>query len=136
MSENPLIASLNAALAWELRAQNMYSHYAAYVTGIARLHLRPHFIAEAAESVAHAALVRDAVMKLGGRAVTTAASVEILHTDDYTKMLEEALATEIKAVSLYREIHAELDPDDEITDAIQQIMYAEERAVDELKKLI
>ena len=135
-SKDQLVDLLNAALGWELRAQNMYAHYAAYVTGFARLHLRPYFAAEATESMAHAAQVRDAIMKLGGQAVTAPAGVEILHTDDYRKMLEEALATEIRAGALYREVRSELDPDDELADVILQIMFAEERAVDELKKLL
>ena len=38
-----LIERLNDALAREMRAQTMYSHYAAYVKGIHRLHLKPFF---------------------------------------------------------------------------------------------
>ena len=62
MSENEtnkLIESLNGALGWEFRAQLMYAHYAAYVRGIHRLHLKPYFEAESTESVGHANIVRD-----------------------------------------------------------------------------
>ena len=44
-----LIERLNDALAREMRAQTMYAHYAAYVKGIHRLHLKPFFETEAAE---------------------------------------------------------------------------------------
>ena len=43
MTNEELISALNKALAWELRAIAMYAHYAAYVSGIHRLHLAAHF---------------------------------------------------------------------------------------------
>lgn len=135
-AQEALINALNDALAWELRAIAMYSHYAAYVTGINRLHLAPHFKAEADESTTHAGQVRDAIVKLGGVAVTRAANVDIVHTDSYEVMLEEALMTEQQAASYYREILGELDPEEEMFDVIQQIQFAEERSVDELRKLM
>lgn len=131
-----LIDKLNEALAWELRAMNMYAHYASYVTGIYRLHLAPHFQQEAAESMAHASAIRDAIAKLEGVAVTTAADVEIVHTNSYEVMLEESLMTEKKAASTYREILGEIDPDDEMFDVVQQIQFAEQRSVDELMRLM
>ncbi len=136
MSEPQLIDKLNEALAWELRALNMYAHYASYVTGIYRLHLAPHFQAEASESLTHASAVRDAIAKLEGVAVTAAADVEIVHTTSYEVMLEEALMTEQKAAANYRDILGDIDPEDEMFDVIQQIQFAEDRAVDELKRLM
>ena len=49
MSNDELISALNKALAWELRAIAMYAHYAAYVSGIHRLHLATHFNTEVTE---------------------------------------------------------------------------------------
>ena len=66
MANNELIAALNKALAWELRAIAMYAHYAAYVSGIHRLHLATHFNTEVNESVTHAATVRSAISAGGG----------------------------------------------------------------------
>ena len=81
-SKDELIQRLNDALAWELRAQMMYSHYAAYVRGMYRLHLRPFFDAEATESVGHATIVRDHIAQLGGEARTERDKTEIVHTTD------------------------------------------------------
>ena len=39
-----LIRRLNDALGWELRAQVLYAHYAAYVKGIHRLHDLPDIL--------------------------------------------------------------------------------------------
>ena len=65
-SVDMLIEKLNQALAFELRAINMYAHYAAYVNGINRIHLSPLFTTEATESIQHANIVRGAIVKLGG----------------------------------------------------------------------
>ena len=93
MSRTGLIEKLNGGLAWELRAAALYSHYSAYVRGIHRLHLKPFFDEEASESHTHADMVRTAIVKLGGTAVTDRDTTELVHTTDFKVMLEEALKT-------------------------------------------
>ena len=140
MSDRPntdeLIRQLNNALGWELRAQMLYSHYAAYVKGIYRLHLKPFFEAEATESVGHATAVRDHIVKLGGIARTDRDSTEIVHSDDYRVMLTEAMKTENHAANAYKSLLAIPDIDPELYDAIEQIYFQEERSVDELKQIM
>ena len=68
MSE--LIEKLNQALGLELRAINLYAHYAAYVKGLNRIQLEPMFQKEANESMVHAATIRNAIVKHGGECVT------------------------------------------------------------------
>ena len=139
MSETPkseLIGRLNDALGWELRAQLMYAHYAAYVKGIYRLHLKPYFEAEATESVGHATAVRDHIVQLGGEARTDRDKTEILHTTDYREMLTEAMKTETRAADTYREFLALPGIDPEVHDAMEQIYFQEERAVEELRQLM
>lgn len=131
-----IIKLLNKALGWELRAQIMYFHYASYVKGIYRLHLAPFFTAEANESVAHAALVRNCIVKLGGIATTTPDVSPVIHLTEYADMLNECLATELGAGKLYHEILSNLNPDDELHDSIQQICFAEDRSVEALKRLM
>lgn len=136
VSSEELIQRLNAALGWEMRAQVMYAHYAAYVRGIYRLHLKPHFEGESAESVMHATVVRDHLVKLGGIARTDRDPAPIVHTTDYRTMLEEALKTEGFAAKTYKEFLALPGLDQELFDAIEQIYLAEERSVDELRQLM
>ncbi len=131
-----LIDKMNKALGWEMRAQAMYAHYAAYVKGINRLHLSPYFEAEAAESVVHGNQVRAEIVKLGGIAVTTRDAATIPHTTDYKEMLGHALETEQVASRTYKEILSLVDDGDELYDVIQQIYYAEARAVKELEQLL
>ena len=80
MTAQHLIEKLNEALGWELRAINMYAHYAAYIRGIHRLQLEPHFTAEANESMDHSNIVRSAIVKLGGIAVTERNNTPIVQT--------------------------------------------------------
>ena len=104
MSADHLIAKLNEALGWELRAINMYAHYAAYIRGIHRLQLEPHFTAEANESMVHSNIVRSAIVKLGGVAVTERNVTPIEHVSSYLDMLAESLKTETKAAEVYGEL--------------------------------
>lgn len=96
-----VIAALNRALAWELRASAMYAHYAAYVKGIESLTLRELFEDEATESFGHAEKVRTMIADLGGEAVTERDPTPIVHTEDTKRMLEEGLKTEQKAAEEY-----------------------------------
>jgi bacterioferritin (cytochrome b1) len=131
-----LIDRLNDALAWEMRAQTLYAHYAAYVRGLYRLHLKPFFEAEATESMTHGNIVRGAIVKLEGAARTERDDTEIIHTTDYRVMLEEALKTESRAAKSYKEILGMQALDPELYDAIEQIYFAEERSVEELHQLM
>ena len=138
MKITKLIKELNNALSWELRAIFMYSHYSAYVQGINRLHLSTHFNQEATESVGHANIVRSAIVKLGGIAITDRNSSEIVHTTDYIEMLKQAYQTEKTASEVYGEILETLKShnDDELYDSIENIYFAELRSVEEVRMLL
>ena len=131
-----LAQRLNASLGWEMRAQAMYSHYAAYVKGIHRLHLKPYFEGEAAESVLHANTVREQIVKLGAVATTDRDPTEIVHTTDYQVMLREAYRTEVEAASGYKAFLELPGIDEELHDAIEQIYFQEERSVEEMSQLL
>ena len=131
-----LVQQLNAALGWEMRAQALYSHYAAYVKGIHRLHLKPYFEGEAAESVVHANTVREQIVKLGGVATMDRDPAEIVHTTDYKVMLREAYDTEVKAAKGYKTFLEQPGIDEELYDAIEQVYFEEERSVEEMSQLL
>jgi len=135
-SKEELVRTLNDALGWELRAQMMYAHYAAYVKGIYRLHLKPYFEGEATESVGHATAVRDHIAQLGGEARTDRDTTAIVHTTEYRVMLDEAMKTEAHAAATYKEFLSMPGIDPELYDAIEQIYFQEERSVEELKQLM
>ena len=134
--KSELLDRLNEALTRELRAEAMYAHYAAYVKGIHRLHLKPYFESEAAESFTHARTVRNVLVQLGGIASTERHVQPIEHTTDYQIMLDQALDTERQSAAVYRGILPLLQENEELYDAIEQILFAEERSVEELMQLI
>ena len=136
MPNSELVEKLNGGLAWELRAAALYSHYAAYIRGINRLHLKPFFDEEANESHTHAEMVRAAIVKLGGVALTDRDSTEIVHTTDYKVMLREALKTEQKAAEGYEKVLSLIKGDEEMYDSIEQIYFQELRSVEEVTQLL
>ena len=138
MSVDLLIEQLNEALGWELRAVNMYAHYAATVQGIHRLQLDPLFTEEASESISHADVVRRAIVKLGGIPVTERNPHPIANATDYKSMLERSLETETKASEVYGTIMTIVDQvgDQEMHDAIEQIYFAELRSLEHLRLIL
>jgi|TARA_B110000196_G_C20755390_1_gene479616 bacterioferritin (cytochrome b1) len=138
MTISKLIEKLNNALSWELRAINMYAHYSAYVQGIQRLQLEGHFTAEVTESIGHANIVRSAIVKLGGEAITDRNPHPIIHTTDYIEMLKQAYETEKTAGEVYGVLLELLKKhnDDELYDSIETIYFAELRSVEEVRMLL
>ena len=133
-----LIDKMNIALSWELRASNMYAHYAANIKGIHRLQLSPMFNTEMTESIDHADIVRKAIVQLGGIPVTERNPHPIIHTNDYLEMLNYSLETEIKAAEVYAELIELIEDSDEedLRDAIEQIYLSELRSVEEMRLLV
>ena len=138
MSSGKLIEALNKALAWELRAIAMYAHYSAYVSGIHRLQLGSHFNNEVTESVTHASVVRAALVKLDGVAITERDPTPILHTSDYKEMLNEAFKTERIAVVTYSRILPLVEEigDSELFDSLEVVYFDEQRSVEELRMML
>ena len=131
-----LVQLLNESLGWELRAQAMYAHYAAYVKGLESITLAGHFAEEVTESLGHAKKVRDIIAALGGEAVSTRDGAEIVHTEDTRVMLEEALKTESAAAAAYRKIIPLVKDNPVFYHAIYHILKDETAAVIEVETLL
>ena len=131
-----LIKLLNQALGWELRAQALYAHYAAYVKGLESLALAGHFEEEVTESLGHAQEVRDIVAALGGEAVSTRDAAPIVHTEDVRLMLDEALKTEQKAAATYQKILPLVKAHPVFEHDLRHIMLDEMQAVVEMENLL
>ena len=138
LTHSEIVTALNEALAWELRAISMYAHYSAYVSGIHRSHLAAHFSNEVTESIAHAATVRAAIVKLDGEAITERDPTPIPHTSDYLEMLKEAYKTEENASKTYGRILPMIQGigDSELYDALEVIYFDEVRSVEELRMML
>ena len=131
-----LIEWLNKALGWEMRAQALYAHYAAYVKGLESMSLAGHFEEEVTESIGHAKKVRDIIAELGGEAVTVRDMTPIVHIEDTHLMLEEALKTEAAAAATYRKIVPLVKENPVHQHALIHIMMDEMKAVVEMETLL
>jgi bacterioferritin (cytochrome b1) len=85
----------------------------------------------------HSNIVRSAIVKLGGVAVTERNQMPIEHVSSYIDMLAESLKTETKAAEVYGELIPMIEDagDADLHDAIEQIYLAEVRSVEELRRL-
>lgn len=130
------VRALNEALAWELRAALLYSHYAAYLVGRDRLDFEDFFNEQSQEVLAHAKTVRQIIADLGGEAVTAPDTARIVHTQNAETMLEEALKTEEAAEKKYREILPLFDHPSAWHHDLRHIQMDEERGQIEIKRLM
>jgi len=131
-----LVNALNKSLGWELRAQALYAHYAAYLKGLESLTLAKHFENEVTESLGHAQKVREILAALGGEAVTTRDAAPIVHTEEVRVMLEEALKTESKAAEVYQKIMPMVRGHAVFYHTIYHILKDEMSAVIEMETLL
>lgn len=131
-----LVKALNQSLGWELRAQALYAHYAAYVKGLESLTLAEHFEEEVTESLGHGKKVREIIAVLGGEAVTTRDAAPIVHTEEVRVMLEEALKTESKAAEAYQKIIPMVRGNAVFYHTIYHILKDEMTAVMEVEALL
>ncbi len=135
-NKDKVIEALNKGLAWELRASALYAHYAAYVKGLESLTLAGRFKSEVTESMGHAEAVRNILADLGGEAVTTRDPAPIVHTEDTTTMLEEALKTEQKAAEGYEQVLPMLKDYYPFWHTVSHILQDEQNAVLEMETLL
>ena len=131
-----LINELNKALGWELRAQALYAHYAAYLKGLDSVAWKSHFDKEAGESVGHAGKVRDIIALAGGEAVTTRDAAPIVHTEDLKTMLAEARKTETAAAKQYQKIMPLVKTHPVLAHTISHILMDEIKAAEELEAML
>jgi bacterioferritin len=101
ITRETMIEGLNHDLAGEYQAVLMYTHFAAKLTGPYRKELRALFQAEITDELGHAQFLADKVATLGGEPTTEPRAVP--HADEPREMLEQALATEIQAITDYTE---------------------------------
>lgn len=103
-SEDHLIEGLNEALSYEYQAVQMYTTYAATVSGIHRQELREFFLTEVQDELQHAQFLADKVDALGGTPATDADPFD--PATNPRAMLETALEAERDAIERYGDLMA------------------------------
>ena len=107
-----LLDGLNEDLAHEYAAVIQYRTYASAVTGPYRQELRQFFAAEIVDELAHAQLLADKIVSLGGRPALQAATVR--YTEEPRQMLEYSLEDEVATIGRYIERRAQAEQAGEV----------------------
>lgn len=100
-TKQDLIDGLNEDLAYEYAAIITYRTYASQVQGQRRVELRQFFESEIPDELAHAQILADKVVALGGTPTTTAKPVK--SAEQARQMLENALQDEADTIVRYVE---------------------------------
>lgn len=101
VTEQDFLRGLNEDLAYEYAAVITYRTYASSVQGRARLELREFFEGEIPDELAHAQILADRIVALGG--APTVEPTEVKRADNAQAMLENALQDEIDTIERYVE---------------------------------
>lgn len=101
VTEQDFLRGLNEDLAYEYAAVITYRTYASSVQGRARLELREFFEGEIPDELAHAQILADRIVALGG--TPTVEPTEVKRADNAQAMLENALQDEIDTIERYVE---------------------------------
>lgn len=119
LNQQKAIDLLNTIMEFELAGVVRYTHYSLMVTGPYRIPIVDFFKAQASESLLHAQQAGEILTGLDGHPSLKIAPMEETYKHSVKHILEESLAHEKKALSLYKELL------DAVTDAS---IYLEEFA--------
>lgn len=101
VTQKQFLKGLNEDLAYEYAAVITYRTYASSVQGRARLELREFFEGEIPDELAHAQILADRIVALGGTPTVEPAKVK--HAKTAREMLQNALQDEVDTIERYVE---------------------------------
>lgn len=131
-----LVDGLIEDLAHEYAAIIQYRTYASAVTGPYRQELRQFFSTEVADEMAHAQLLADKIVSLGGRPALQAAPVR--YADEPKQMLQNSLEDETATIERYIRRRAQAEEAGEIglTVDLDDVIADETKHRDELRLML
>jgi len=138
-----VIKQLNEALATELVCVLRYRRHYFTASGIHARGIAAEFLAHSNEELAHADLLAERIVQLGGEpefapdSLTSRSHAEYVAGDTLVDMIREDLVAERVAITSYREMIRYLGHDDPTTsDILKGILAVEEEHADELADLL
>ncbi|MBI1902146.1 MAG: ferritin-like domain-containing protein [Planctomycetia bacterium] len=136
MDKTKMVSKLNEILAHEWTGVAQYSQQGFMVQGLWREAYEPRFKAGADESFAHARLIGDKIVALGG--VPTIERNKVKQADSIEEMLANSLQFEQTAVRHYEEALALCDDETDrpLVILLEDILLQEQAGADELVKLV
>jgi bacterioferritin len=138
MTNDEIIAKLNAILANELTGTMMYLHYSFYIYGHARIPIVGWLRTQAAEGVDHATRVGDKIIWLGGDPITAPGQDRFPPKfETLDDMLREALKFEKETFDMYAEL-LEAAGDDNLSLRVylEQMIAEESEHIEEIEKML
>ncbi len=134
MDKEQVIAELNHILSLEYTAVLQYTHESLVVDGLERTYYVEMFRREAAEALAHAHLIGEKIVALGGMPTTEVG--EIAPATDLHEMLRINLRLESAAVEAYSRALAVAQDDVALRTLLEGQIMAEQASVDELQRIL
>ena len=129
-----VIELLNKALSIEYSAVIQYCQHSALVQGTDRAVYEDFFNESSEEARAHAKLVSDWIVSLGG--VPTIEAAHIRQATSVVDMLKQDLETEQEALATYRSAHAAVPEDEPIRFMLEEQIVQEQKDVWEIEKFL
>jgi bacterioferritin len=137
MNSKPIIDQLNKLLASELEGANRYLHHSFMVFGFSRKPIVSYFREQSTESLAHAALLGEKIVSLGGHPTVSIEAKWEPENHKLREMLEINLEAERKALKGYLKL-LEMVPDSEIAldEMVRGLIRQEQEHLEELEKYL
>jgi bacterioferritin len=137
LNQQKAIDLLNTIMEFELAGVVRYTHYSLMVTGPYRIPIVDFFKAQASESLLHAQQAGEILTGLDGHPSLKIAPMEETYKHSVKHILEESLAHEKKALSLYKDLlDAVLDASIYLEEFARTMIGQEEMHNLELKKML
>ncbi|MBW4603735.1 MAG: bacterioferritin [Calothrix sp. FI2-JRJ7] len=137
LNQQKAIDLLNTIMEFELAGVVRYTHYSLMVTGPYRIPIVDFFKAQASESLLHAQQAGEILTGLDGHPSLKIAPMEETYKHSVKHILEESLAHEKKALSLYKDLlDAVLNASIYLEEFARTMIGQEEMHNLELKKML
>jgi bacterioferritin len=134
MNKEQVIADLNELLSLEYTAVLQYTYESFVVSGLERPRFLQMFRAEAAESLAHAQLLGDKIVALGGTPTTEVGPIN--QATDLRAILEHNLQLERTAADLYTRALEHAQDDVALRVMLENQVQIERASVEELERIL
>jgi bacterioferritin len=137
MNKAAVIKQLNKLMASELEGANRYLHHSFMVFGFSRKPIVSYLREQSNESLAHATLLGEKIVALGGHPTVTIEAKWEPEKHTVRKMLEVNLAAERDALKDYLKL-LEMVPDSEVAldEMIRDLVKQEQEHLEELEKYL
>jgi bacterioferritin len=137
LDKDPVVDVLNRLLEAELAGVVRYTHYSLLVFGFSRIPIVSWLRAQADESLLHAQQVGEWITTLGAYPSLGIGPLLDSHKHDIAAILQESLATEGRALELYRQLLQLVEGRSvALEEFARQMIYAEELHAADVDKML